>query len=870
MAMGQARQYLLSFLATIQGDKAVVRGVRQMESSLNKYKKEAGIAGGKTQNFNDILKKAGSRALLVAPVWLILRSAMMLVIRTIGNMVRANLDLQDGMARIRTVMQGTSAEINANMAVIERKIRDVASKTSVSLKELAEAFYFLKTANLTAKEAMAGFEPVLNAMVGTGNSAKDMARAVAGMYNTMANQMDDTMTVTEKMTKIADVLTYTYATQDVQMSELTSSYTKLAPYVAGLDDSFTDLVTMLGYLNTRLLRAGRTGRLTGRAILQLSKNAKQLAHEFGVTFDPDKPISFIKTLEKINAKMSGAVKLTAQEGQALQRVFATRGGVAIRLLLQDFDDFTENLKRAREEADGFAKTMADIRMNTVSAQMKRMENNLANLSGEFYAGAIGAGDVVESLKELNNTLDSLRTYARGAGDLLGWMAYNLAQISVGIDFVRVRTSQWKQVLSGMIPSFSLFLKQTLKYNEAVQDMKDAQIKPLSFAGYSEKQLKLEQEVTDRKAEQTKEVEKLNKKQQEGVKTLKDEKEEQSHIVNLLKTAGAHALDIARYKLDALETSSITREDEEYRLEFQKRENDLLEAQATIRQKIRDNLMSAEADLLKTMGASELQILNHKKQQIEANRESMGQAEYLLSLAENRKKVTIAIAKEVQKEENTMANLAMQYEKADESERKKLKRFFELRKLDPEDLAQEWKNTMFDKEIITKYWSAFSSAGKRAVGEVIDKERGLGIGKKRKGGIYPFETSRMEGEARVPTIPGDFEQKLTQDIPKTFWETMTNRGDVFLQRFAERFGLMGTPEAGFIKPTYAPEKDKAKEAIRAQFAKLGITIPIENIEITLPEDSLERVAEEAGKQIEEKLKNSEELAKKIAKIIRPHI
>lgn len=845
----QARQYLVSFLATIQGEKAVVTGLRQMEGAVGKYKKQAGLATGKTQSFNDVLKKAGSRALLVAPVWLALRAVMMLVIRTIGNMVRANLDLEEGMARIRTVMQGTSAEIDANMSVIERKIRDVASKTSQSLKQLAEAFYFLKTANLTAEEAMAGFEPVVNAMIGTGNSAKDMARAVAGMFNTMGNQMDETMTVTEKFTKIADVLTYTYATQDVQMSELTASYEKLAPYVAGLDDDFTDLVTMLGYLNTRLLRGGRTGRLTGRAILQLSKNAKQLAHEFGVTFDPNQPMSFITTLEKINEKMSGATKLTAKEGEALQKVFATRGGVAIRLLLQDFEDFTENLKRAREEADGFAEKMADIRMDTITAQMKRMENNFANLSGEFFATAIGAGDVVEAIKELNDWMESIRPNVRATGDAIGWVAYNLTQSALAFELL-MKSGSWR------------------KYTEEHAKM---QLGLKSPADYLQDVLKREQEVAKKRKEQSVLSEGTQKVEEERIQTLKEEKEEQSKIVSLLKTMGAHELDIARYKLNSLELSTITRTEEEYKLELQKRQNNVLEAQGKIRQEIYTNFMSAEVDLLKTMGASEMQILRHKKDQIEANRELMDKTQYLMALSDNRRKTQIAIANELQKEKDIATDLAMQYYKADEIERNRLKRFFELRKLEPDDLSEAWEDNMFDRSVIDEYWKQFSDKGRQAVSEVIAEMFDLDIEKSRKGGIYPFESTKLEGEGKQPLIPQDFEDKLTQDIPKSFWDNWLTSEEIAMQKFAEDFKLIGTSATGYLKAgSLSPKQTGAREKIQSQLAKEGITIPIENIHVNLPENSLDRVAEETAKQIEEKLKTDEDLAKKIANIIRPHI
>ena len=293
--MINSRQYLISFLATITGQRAVTTGLQRMEAGTKGYSKGADKAGKSTQGFNDILAKASKRALLVAPIWMLIRSVMMGFIRTITDMIKANLDLEEGLARIQTVLHGTSTQVEAYLIAIKRQIVDMAMTTRVSIKELAEAFYFLQTANLSAEEAMAGFLPTVNAMVGTGNSAKDTARAMAGAYNTMGKYLDENMTIVEKFTHISDVLTYTYATQDVQLSELIQSYTKLAPYLSGLTDEFGDIVTMLGFLNTRLLRAGRTGRLTGRAILQLTKNAEKLASILGITFDPKDQINFLDT-----------------------------------------------------------------------------------------------------------------------------------------------------------------------------------------------------------------------------------------------------------------------------------------------------------------------------------------------------------------------------------------------------------------------------------------------------------------------------------------------------------------------------------------------------------------------------------------------
>ena len=60
--MINARQYLISFLATISGHKAVVGGLQRMEKSQDSLGKETVKGTKRGQSFNDMLMKASKRA----------------------------------------------------------------------------------------------------------------------------------------------------------------------------------------------------------------------------------------------------------------------------------------------------------------------------------------------------------------------------------------------------------------------------------------------------------------------------------------------------------------------------------------------------------------------------------------------------------------------------------------------------------------------------------------------------------------------------------------------------------------------------------------------------------------------------------------
>ena len=197
------KQYIISFLATIQGDKLVVRGLQSIQGATDKTGVATDKLGTKTKTLGQNFGRLALRAIMVIPIWLALRAVMMGLITTVGDMIRANLDLEEGMARIKTVVSASSKSVDADMAGIKAKILDVAVKTRIPIKDLAEAFYFLRTSSLTTTEALGAFEPTVNAMVGTMNSAKDTARAMAGIYNTMGESLEGATTPAEKFEKIS-------------------------------------------------------------------------------------------------------------------------------------------------------------------------------------------------------------------------------------------------------------------------------------------------------------------------------------------------------------------------------------------------------------------------------------------------------------------------------------------------------------------------------------------------------------------------------------------------------------------------------------------------------------------------------------------
>ncbi len=844
-----ARRYLISFLATLKGDKAVITGLRGMQRELNKSKKAMGMTGKAGKSMGDVIGNLAKRALLTIPVWLAFRAVLMGIVRTIGNMIRANLDFEDGLARIRTVMQGTAGAINRDIAIMKNVILDMASKTSLGLKDLSEVMYYLKTANLSALESMSAFPHVVQAVLGTGADVKTMVRAIAGAYNTMGKYMDSALTPFEKFQEIADALTYTFATQEVEMNELVAGYTKFAPYVSGLEDDFTTLITIIGVLNTKMLKSGRTGRLLGRAILQISKNSKKLSSIFDIAFDPDKPINFLNLLENIASKMKEGAKLTKKQGDAIQEVFATRAGVPIRLLVKDMETLIDAVKRAGVEASGFTKKIAEIRELTITRQMKRMGNILSVLSNNFMSGVYGAGSFAYSLQQLNDTLAKAGLPLKRYGQLIGWLWTNIARLALVMEeFSKVMKAPTGELWNKIKPDLNPLVK-------AFEEIEKAKLEPLTWQKFlKENEIAVDQFNTLKET-----IEEIEKKSEEQIKNSKIQldrekkrKEYIRHQVALLKAYGIHEKNIIEYKLEQLDISEDYASVEEKEFERRKLINQLWEAQTKYQREMKDNLQTSILQLLKQMGASETQILEIKIQQLYADRENIGNVRFMLELTKLRRQQQISLLKEKQKELDIVSSLYIEYKKADEFEKARIRRVAELRKLSAQELAKRYEDP-YDQRIIDEYFRHFSEQGQDAIKKVRAKmfEDILG-----------FDPTITPGITVTDELKDQLRELLSApDLVTTFWDNWTSRGRDALKEFSKDFGRIFSEEqgAGVMGRTI---KDRIAFDQHVDLStKIGI------VEITLPENALDNVAEEAGNQLKEALLSNEEFQKKFVERIR---
>jgi TP901 family phage tail tape measure protein len=740
--MENSKQYLIQFIASMQGDKLTVKQLHSIESQTKKMRSSMDDASKSSKGMGISMMSLAKRALMVAPIWMLMRGAIMMVTSTIRNAIQANIAFQENMARIKTVVTASSDSVEADMNKMRSAILGMATKSRFALGDLSEGMYFLRTAGLSTEEALGAFESTVQSATGTTNSLKDTTRIVVGIYNTLGKSMDENLSTVEKFQQINDGLTYTYATQEVQLQELGQSYIQFAPYISGLSDSYIDLITMLGFMNTKMLKSGRAGRMTGRAILQLTTNTEQLAEVFGITFDPQKQINLLDIFDQMNDKLNG-IGISMEESTAIQKVFATRAGVPIRILMDNYKEFREVIDRARESSKGFSETMSDIMMHTHTAQMQRLSNIIAVTSNEFFSAASGTGDWVETLKMLNNMLEGNIKNIRTVGEAIGFM-----------------THKWSEFIINISEG---------KFMKAYKDFFSFDIGS-QFSEYTE-QINKGRRESEKLTNQNDKLKKID------LARAKETEITKKHEINLLKEQGASEIEIATFRYRQFQLSKEILDPTKKQIQLLELQNDVLEAQLKMRNKIVNTFQKAQIDLLKASGATELQIIAAQEKQLRNNKHNIEDGKYLLQLADLRIQKAIALESIEEREKRRKENLVVQYRNADAQEKRRLKRLFDLMALSPGALTEKFAGIgtefqpTFDRKLIDDYWSYFSDKQKDALTQRIAIEEGISYK------IKPL----WEPKELTKTM----EEKLfhTDDLIE-YWKTWETMGRDTVQSFSE--------------------------------------------------------------------------------------
>jgi len=373
----------------------------KIEKATKKAAEQAEKATKKKETLIQAMKRLAIRSALIVPIWGGIRRIMGLVTSAVRDVTKTYADFDVQMARVGTV----NLEHIDQLDRLRKTVLGFSAGASRGFAEAASAMYALGSAGLTVQQQVVGLNHVMNTAIGTFGNTEEVAKLMAGSFNVFGKSMEGVYTDAAKLERIANVLTYTYANQQVEMSEIANAMTYVASVGSLLDISFTELVTTIGVLNTGMLKGSKSGTSLLNAFVQVANQSDRLA-DLGVIFDPSAPLDFKDIMEQLSKKY-GEQAIGLNDLKDIMQVFGRRGGRAAAQLIKEFKNWQQTITDTENTFDNFAESMREQAETSLPAAFNKLWNSIKagavqSLSGigQLLAGELDKHAAKQELKNI--------------------------------------------------------------------------------------------------------------------------------------------------------------------------------------------------------------------------------------------------------------------------------------------------------------------------------------------------------------------------------------------------------------------------------------------------------------------------------------
>lgn len=315
---------------------------------------------------------------------LVYGAALKVITQGTQEFVKANVELEDSMAKLSTVLEsGGTEQFAAEMKDLKELAIDWGRRHAQSAKEAGDAMYYLASAGESVAQIHRNLPAVLSLSYGGFLQAEFAAETAATAYELFGKEGLSMIDIVNRIQK-------TNAISQVTVEQYASAFTYLASSADQAKISFDEVSAAIGTLGTLGLRGSKGGRNLDEAIGMLLKKQGQL-RELGIdvaTAGGDLK-TFSEILETFRKRLGS--KIDVQELKILRDVFGQQGGRALGLLIENTDLYLENLEKVKQsEAEIYDAALK--RGETLSQVWENFKNQLQAIAQDT--------SVLEFLKQL--------------------------------------------------------------------------------------------------------------------------------------------------------------------------------------------------------------------------------------------------------------------------------------------------------------------------------------------------------------------------------------------------------------------------------------------------------------------------------------
>jgi TP901 family phage tail tape measure protein len=319
----------------------------------------------------------------------------------LAAMAKPGMEFEQQMADLGASFLKTRGEIGA----LEKEALSLGAATKFSATEVAGAMEAMSKAGFSEEQTLAGIKGMTYAAAAAG---EDLIETTANVSSVMKGMGIDV----SKASGVADVLALASVKTASSIASLGESLSKAGPVAKQFGIGLNDTTAMVALLQDAGIDASEAGSAVATMLTKLatpSKQAKEMMHKLGVQFQDSagnmkSPALVLEQFAKASKKSGGNMKQAAFFAEML----GLRGQKA-GLLLQDAfkTGKYEGLVAELNTAEGTAKKMADLRMNTLTGDIDILTENVKGLGIELFS--MNSGPLRDTVKEWTKWLDSNKT-----------------------------------------------------------------------------------------------------------------------------------------------------------------------------------------------------------------------------------------------------------------------------------------------------------------------------------------------------------------------------------------------------------------------------------------------------------------------------
>ena len=749
-------QFLAMIKLILEGKQPVISGVQEVQSAIGKLSKtkittifdKEGLVTGKQieETFTKIkpaAEKAGTgikdftnamrRAVIVAPIWMLMRGAMMAVFNTIRDQVKFLIDLETAMTRIKIVGKGTVDEYKN----LQNALVGLAYTYGTTGSEAAEAALIFAQQGRTVKETIELTRAAMLASKILGTDIKtavdDMTAAIEGFQLGIGDatsvvdkwiNVERQFAVTSKdladATKVAGASAHQLG---ITMSEFLGDVTAVVEVTR---KSGSEAARGISFIYARLLTSGK------KTVEQITKipfylNATgQATNEVGTQL---RSVSSI--LEELAGKWDS---LTTQEKLNIATALGSkRQMVVLNALMQNYTASLDARIAALTSAGAAERAFALIQDTTatklkqVAAAWNVLTTAIGDTSGFKTSLSLFDKMIINLTALISYEKAYAALYSREINKVQLANETRLNEVKSIEELISVRNKLAKA------PQTIENIDRLKKVQDAINAIsaKEPRIRVAIETGSTED---LKKSIEDRLKELEVEKIRLNVSLEfePKIATIEDEIK---NLQNKLRfTGGTEAvkvrgeLVIKEKEVKKLYETQAKTLDEQYKIQKGQEAArqalvDGFEEEESISEELTDaekERLDIEQELLKirytgttsmeTQIQKEMELVKQSKNLYDAHTKNLKLEELGIKLLDTK-------LQKRKEEENSLRSLIMQYDKADMFEKGKIRRATELLKLSPEELGRAYEGDQFDKTVIIDYWNSFSDEGQRAIEEI---------------------------------------------------------------------------------------------------------------------------------------------------------